>query len=203
MRSPLAARAGRLVRALAIVTLLAACEGSSGQRGSAFVFVNVDGFSLTGTAFVSSVNSSTAQSSTTTVCVTLSNNRKNPTVTSPSPLDNVTIRSYRLTVNGRTFTFGTAILVPAGNFASATATNVIGNTQTFSVIIVPAGAKGGAGTSALAEFTFSGRDGRGQAVEAEGAITVLFAAGNEPTVTCSGTTPTPPTTPTTPTTPTP
>jgi hypothetical protein len=203
MRSPLAARAGRLVRALAIVTLLAACEGSSGQSGSAFVFVNVDGFSLTGTAFVSSVNSSTAQSSTTTVCVTLSNNRKNPTVTSPSPLDNVTIRSYRLTVNGRTFTFGTAILVPAGNFASATATNVIGNTQTFSVIIVPAGAKGGAGTSALAEFTFSGRDGRGQAVEAEGAITVLFAAGNEPTVTCSGTTPTPPTTPTTPTTPTP
>jgi hypothetical protein len=201
MSSPLAARAGRLVRALAIVTLLAACEGGSGQEGSAFVFINVDGFSLTGTAFVSSVNSSTAQSSTTTVCVTLSNNRKNPTITSPSPLDNVTIRSYRLTVNGRTFTFGTAILVPAGSFASATASNVTGNTQTFSVIIVPAGAKGSAGTSALAEFTFNGRDGRGQAVEAEGAITVLFVAGNEPTVSCSGTTPTPPTTPTTPTTP--
>ena len=48
------------VTLLAIAALLAACEGGSGQSGSAFVFLTVDGFSLSGGAIVSSVPSSTA-----------------------------------------------------------------------------------------------------------------------------------------------
>lgn len=186
-------RARHPVTALAIATLLAACEGGSGQSGSAFVFLTVDGFSLSGSAIVSSVPSSTAQTTTTIACVTLRNNLKNPTVTAPTALDNVTVQSYTLRLNGRTFTFGTAVLVPAG---TVTMGNVGGNTATFSVILVPSGAKGSAGTTATAELTFRGRDGRGQSVETEGAVTVLFLAGDEATVTCAGTpTTTPPTTP--------
>jgi hypothetical protein len=79
--------------------------------------------------------------------------------------------------------------------------NVSGNTATFAVVVAPGGAKGGAGSGALAEFTFSGRDGRGQSVEVDGALTVLFSGGDEPTATCTGTTTTPP--PTTPPTTTP
>ena len=179
------ASVGRTVLTLALVVLLAACDGGSGQSGSAFVFLTVDGFSLTGTAIVSSVPSSTAQSSTTTACVTLRNNLKNPTVTAPTVLDNVTVRSYTLTVNGRTFTFGTAVLVPAGTVT----TGVIGgNTATFSVILVPAGSKGSAGTTTTAELTFRGRDGRGHSVEAEGAVTVVFQSGLESDSSCSSTT---------------
>jgi hypothetical protein len=104
-------------------------------------------------------------------------------------------------LNGRTFTFGTAILVPAGSVPEK-ATNVAGNTATFSVVVVPAGAKGAAGSSVLAEFTFRGRDGRGQEVEAEGAVAVLFQSGLESDSSCSGTAPAPAPTPTpTPTTP--
>jgi hypothetical protein len=196
-------RTAHVVRALALVALLAGCEGGSGQSGSAFVFLSVDGFSVSGTAIVSSISSSTSQTSTTTACVTLRNNRKNPTVTGVSPLDDVIVQSYTLSVNGRTFTFGTAVLVPAGTIAAMT--NVVsGNTATFSVIVVPAGAKGGAGSLATAEFTFRGRDGRGSSVETDGAVTVQFVGGAEPEVSCAGTTPTPPPTtppPTPPTTP--
>lgn len=173
------------VVALALVVLLAACEGGSGQSGSAFVFLTVDGFSVTGTAIVSSVPSSTAQTTTTTACVTLRNNLKNPTVTAPTALDNVTVQSYTLTLSGRTFTFGTAVLVPAG---TVTMGSVGGNTATFSVILVPAGAKGSAGTTATAELTFRGRDGRGHSVEAEGAVTVVFESGLESDSSCSAAT---------------
>ena len=136
------------VAALALVVLLAACEGGSGQSGSAFVFLTVDGFSLTGGALVSSVPSSTVQGTTTTACVTLRNNLKNPTVTVGTALDNVTVQSYTLTLDGRTFIFGTAVLVPAGTVLTGVVSN---NTATFSVILVPAGAKGSAGTSAAAQ----------------------------------------------------
>jgi hypothetical protein len=115
-------------------------------------------------------------------CVTLRNNLKNPTITAPTALDNVTIQSYTLTVNGRTFTFGTAVLVPAGTVSDGT---VGGNTATFAVTLVPAGAKGSAGTTATAELRFRGRDGRGQSVEAEGAVTVAFASGLESDSSCS------------------
>jgi hypothetical protein len=180
----LAARVRRPVTALAVAVLLAACEGGSGQSGSAFVFLTVDGFSLNGTAIVSSVPSSTVQSSTTTACVTLRNNLKNPTVTASTVLDNVIVQSYTLTLNGRAFTFGTAVLVPAGTVNTTTGT-LSGNTATFSVVLVPAGAKGPAGTGAAAELTFRGRDGRGHSVEAEGAVTVLFQSGLTSDSTCS------------------
>jgi hypothetical protein len=184
------------------VALLAGCEGGSGQSGSAFVFITVDGFSTDGTAIVSSVTSSTTQTTTTVACVTLRNNLKNPTITAPSPLDNVIIQSYTVTLtrlsgsgqNGP-FTFGTAVLVPAGA-VPAMQTAVLGNTATFAVIVIPAGAKGPAGSVATAEFRFRGRDGRGNSVEAVGAVTVLFAAADEPDASCAGATPTPP--PTTP-----
>jgi hypothetical protein len=185
-------RTAHISRVLALVAFLAGCEGGSGQSGGAFVFLSVDGFSLSGTAFESSIPSSTSQTSTTVACVTLRNNRKNPTVTGVSPLDNVIVQSYTLTVNGRTFTFGTAVLVPSGTAAAMT--NVVsGNTATFAVIVVPAGAKGGAGSLAAAEFTFRGRDGRGSSVEAEGAVTIEFRGGAEPTRSCGGTTTPPPT----------
>ena len=191
-------RAAHVARALALVALLAGCEGGSEQSGSAFVFLSIDGFSLTGTAIVSSIPSSTSQGTTTIACVTLRNNLKNPTITGPSALDNVIIQSYTVTLtrlsgagpNGP-FTFGTAVLVPAGTAAANT--NVLsGNTATFAVIVVPAGAKGGAGTVATAEVRFSGHDGRGNSINEEGAVTILFQAGAEPTVSC-GTAAPPPT----------
>ena len=192
-------RAAHAARALALVALLAGCEGGSGQSGNSFVFLSVDGFSVSGTALVSSVTSSTSQTATTIVCVTLRNNRKNPTVTGVSPLDNVIVQSYTVTLtrlsgagpNGP-FTFGTAVLVPSGTVAAMT--NVAsGNTATFAVIVIPAGAKGGNGTVATAQIRFRGRDGRGESVETEGALTILFASGAETTPSCAGTTTPPPT----------
>jgi hypothetical protein len=192
------ARVRHGVTVLAIATLLGACEGGSGQSGSAFVFLTVDGFSLSSGAIVSSVPSSTALMTTTTACVTLRNNLKNPTVTFPNALDNVTIRSYTVTITpvtggslGGPFTFGTAVLVPAGTAAASGV--VSGNTATFAVVLIPSGSKGSAGTAATVEITFRGRDGRGQAVEADGAITVLFTSGLEADSSCSApTTTTPP-----------
>ena len=74
------------------------------------------------------MQSSTNQNTTTIACVALRNNLKNPTITAPSPLDNVIIQSYTVTLtrlsgtgpNGP-FTFGTAVLVPAGTAAAMTA----------------------------------------------------------------------------------
>src|SRR4029077_2896262 len=95
---------------------------------------------------------STDAGSTTTACVTLRNNLKNPTVTAPTGLDNITVQSYTVTITSLTggslggpFIIGTAILVPAGSIAN----NVLGNnTATFSVLLVPSGSKGGPGTVA-------------------------------------------------------
>jgi hypothetical protein len=178
---------------LGLAILLGACEGGSGQSGGAFSFLSVDGFFVTQGQITSSITSSTSQVTTTNACVILRNNAKNPTITTPNALDNITVRSYTLRVNGRTFTFGTAVLVPAAvPTGTGTTANVSGNTATFGVVVAPAGAKGAGGSAALAEFTFSGRDGRGQSVEAEGAVTVLFSGGSEPTAACTGATPTPP-----------
>ena len=183
-----------VVTVLGLAILLGACEGGSGQSGGAFSFLSVDGFFVTQGAITSSVTSSTSQVTTTNACVILRNNAKNPTITTPNTLDNVTIRSYTLTVNGRTFTIGTAVLVPAGTVSMGT---VSGNTATFAVVVVPSGAKGLTGTAALAEFRFNGRDGRGESVEAEGALTVLFTGEADQAPTCAGatTTPAPPTNP--------
>ena len=178
----LSGRVGRPVTALAVAALLAACEGGSGQSGSAFVFLSVDGFSLEldGSPPTASVTSSNNPTTTTTACVTLRNNLKNPTLTASTALDNVIIQSYTVTLTAVSggvpgpFTFGTAVLVPAG----AVANNVVsGNTATFPIILVPAGGKGSPGNVANAQVPFRGRDGRGNSVQTEGAVTVLFVAG--------------------------
>jgi hypothetical protein len=192
-------RVAHVARALVLVTLLAGCGSGSGQSGDAFVFLSVDGFSVSGTAIVSSVQSSTSQTATTIACVTLRNNLKNPTITGPSPLDNVIIQSYTVRLTrlsgtgpGGPFTFGTAVIVPSGT-VPAMQSAVSGNTATFAVIVVPAGAKGAAGTVATAEFTFRGRDGRGSSVQTTGAITVLFVSGSENDApACAGSTTPPP-----------
>jgi len=199
----LAARARRSVSALAVAALLAGCEGGSGQSGSAFVFLSVDGFSLGGGTSTATVNSSIDTGTTTTVCVTLRNNLKNPTVTAGTALDNVTVQSYTVTLTPVSggglpgpFTFGTAVLVPAGTVATGVA-NVANNTATFPVILVPAGAKldprvrppNRLPIVATAEVTFRGRDGRGNSVQTEGAVTVVFVTGAaDSEVNCTGTT---------------
>ena len=189
-------RGGHPVLLFAIAALLAACEGGSGQSGSAFTFLTVNGFSLNGTDFVSSVESSTASGKTTSACVTLQNNLKNPTVTTSSALDNIIVTSYTVTVMpGPSFTIGTAVLVPSGTTTTTngSTTNTPG-TQTFSVVLVPAGSKGPAGTIANALITFRGKDGRGSSVQAQGGVAIEFTNGQESNCTRS-TTPPPTTTP--------
>ena len=101
------------------------------------------------------------------------------------------IQSYTVTLTAAgggslpgPFTFGTSALVPAGLVAN----NVLGgNTATFPVVLVPAGAKLDPRLRpptrlplvATAEVTFRGRDGRGTPVETEGAVTVVFVPGAE------------------------
>src|SRR5215831_9948390 len=95
--------ARRLIAFVAVAALLAACDGGgSGQSGSAFTFLSVDGFSLTAGNFVSSVPSSTVPGRTTTACVTLRNNLKNPTVTASTALDNIVVTSYTVTITSLT-----------------------------------------------------------------------------------------------------
>jgi hypothetical protein len=209
-------RARRPVMALVVAAALTGCDGSSGsgQRGSAFTFLTVDNLSQ-GNASVATVNSPVDSGTATTACATLRNNLKNPTITTPTALDNVIIQSYTVTLTAAgggslpgPFTFSTSALVPAGLVAN----NVLGgNTATFPVVLVPAGAKLDPRLRpptrlplvATAEVTFRGRDGRGTPVETGGAATVVFVSGSEEgTPTCgTTTTPTTSTTPTTPTTP--
>jgi hypothetical protein len=177
----------RSVALVAIAALLTACGGDSGQSGNAFVFLTVERFSLDGRGAIASATSSTNPATTTAACVTLRNTLKNPTITTPTALDNVTIQSYTVTLSGGAsagpFTFASGVLVPAGTVSSG---NVINNTATFGIVLVPTGAKGSAGTTATAEVTFRGRDGRGLAVETEGALTVVFVAGGTDSV-CTAT----------------
>jgi len=183
-RAPLRRRLARVGVLAAIAALLPACEGGSGQSGSAFTFLTVDGFSLTPGSFVSSVPSSTAPGTTTTACVTLRNNLKNPTVTASTALDNIIVQSYTVTItslsggNLGTFTIGTAVLVPSG---ATTITNgqttTTPGTATFSVLLVPSESKGSPGTVANVLIRFRGHDQRGSSVQAEGGVAVVFTSG--------------------------
>src|SRR5262245_36253364 len=77
---------------IALGALLVTAVGctSSGQSGSAFVFLPPVAVSPAG-----GVTSSLEDKNTSTVaCVTLQNNPKNPTVTTPTGLDSVFITSY-------------------------------------------------------------------------------------------------------------
>jgi hypothetical protein len=194
MRSTVAAcvaRVRRPVTALAVVILLAACDGGgSGQSGNAFTFVSVDSFSTDGSTPTATVNSSIDTPTSTTACVTLRNNQKNPTVSGPNALDNVTIQSYTVTLTSVSggglpgpFTFGTAVLVPAGTSSMGVIDN---NFATFPIVLVPASAKTDPRVRppntlpivATAEVSFKGRDGRGSSVSAEGAVTVVFVGSD-------------------------
>src|SRR5262249_50909766 len=150
--------------------------------------LTVDGFSLTPGNFVSNVPSSTSRGTSTTACVTLRNNLKNPTVTASTALDNIVVQSYTVTITplsggnlGGPFTIGTAVIVPAGNIANGVTSN---NTSTFSVLLVPSDSKGSAGTVANVLIKFRGRDGRGSSVQAEGAVSVSFTSGLDTDSSC-------------------
>lgn len=185
-------RIGPPLLVLVLAILASACGSSgSGQSGSAFVFLSVDSFGTTGPvrSAIDDINSSTA------VCVTLRNNLKNPTVTAPTGLDNVVIQSYTVSItrfDGGTvprtpFTIQTAVTVPAGTSAMGA---VSGNTASFAIILVPAQVKlepalrqSRFPISATAEVIFRGRDGRGQRIETEGAVSLTFV--NEATDTAA------------------
>jgi len=187
-------RIGALLLVFALAILASACGSSgSGQSGSAFVFLSVDSFGTTGpvTSSIDDVNTSTA------VCVTLRNNLKNPTVTAPTGLDNVVIQSYTVSItrfDGGTvprtpLTIQTAVTVPAGASAQGT---VSGNTASFAIILVPAQAKlepalrnSRFPISATANVVFRGRDGRGQTIETEGAVSLTFVgSGTDSAASC-------------------
>lgn len=208
----MSARPAAWLALAAALALGAGCgSGGSGQSGSAFAFLTVDGFSLSGTTAVATVTSSIDDvGSTTLVCVTLRNNAKNPTVTVPTSLDNVILQSYTVDLRrvdgvpiGGVQTFGASVLIPAGSLAQGLAT---GNTATFPIVVVPAASKQDPEVrppnrlpiSATATILFRGRDGRGQRVETQGAVTVVFVTGgSDSTATCAAATPAPTPTPTT------
>ncbi len=190
-------RAGLSALLLATVTVLLTGCGSSGsgpQTGSAFVFLTVDGFSLSAAtanaAFGSSLDD---DANPTTACVTLRNTQKNPTVTAPTPLDSIVIDSYTVSypIEGLgPFVFNTSVLVPVGTVASGQAS---GNTARFQIILVPPEAKRRPPlrpfpplpNRTTATVVFRGRDGRGQRASTEGATTVIFIRfGTDTLATC-------------------
>jgi hypothetical protein len=176
-------RLGPACRLFLLAALASACGNSgSGQSGSAFVSLSVDSFGAAGpvSSSIDDVNATTA------VCVTLRNNLKNPTVTAATGLDDVVIQSYTVTITRldgvavpRTpFTIQTAVTIPAGRSSDGI---VSGNTASFAVILVPAQVKlepalrqSRFPVSATAVVDFQGRDGRGQRVETEGAVSLVF-----------------------------
>jgi hypothetical protein len=183
--SPRRRRLGSAIRLFLLAALASACGNSgSGQSGNAFVFLSVDSFGTTGpvSSSIDDINATTA------VCVTLRNNLKNPTVTAATGLDNVVIQSYTVDIRrfdgsavpGTPFTIQTAVTIPAGSSANGV---VSGNTASFAVILVPAQVKREPAlrqsrlpANATAEVLFRGRDGRGQRVETEGAVSLVFVS---------------------------
>lgn len=188
--------ANRLVYRFALLAaVLAGCNGS-GQSGNAFVFLTVELFTPSGSTGISQVDSGLDDTRSTIACARLHNNLKNPTVTAPTSLDNVTITSYTVSLarsdGGGTlgpFTFSAAFTVPAGRAASSTDPTLTGNTVTVAVIVVPSEAKSALASARRplagnAQIVFKGRDGRGQGVSGEGGISVTFISGDDPTVSC-------------------
>jgi hypothetical protein len=161
---------------------LAACGGSgsnqTGSSGNAFTFLAVD--SVTPSCATSALNAS----SSTVVTVTLSNNLKNPTLTTPTALDNVQIESYTVRLT-RTdggpstgpFSQGTSITIPAGTVPSGGGA-LSGNQRGVPVIIVPADLKrevGGPGSGA-ASIVLNGQNFRGQRLSVNASVVVNFVA---------------------------
>jgi hypothetical protein len=177
----------------AFTLLLSGCgdSGSGPQSGSAFVFLTVDRFGSGG------VTSSLEDDDSPTVgCVTLRNNLKNPTVTATTPLDNVVVESYTVTypIDGLgPFVFSISLIVPAGT-SSGEPAQPSGNTASAAIVLIPAEAKRQPPlrpfpplpNTTTATVVFQGRDGRGQRVSAEGALTVMFVrTGQDAVPTCT------------------
>jgi hypothetical protein len=179
-----------------LLLLVGGCGSSgSGQSGSAFTFLTINSLSP------GLVQSSIADvDDTTQVCVTVGNNLKNPTLTAPNSLDNITIQSYTVKLRGAdgrqigpTRTYGAGVVVPAGTVAQGT-TAVSGNTATFAAILVPPDLKRDPALrpptrfpfTGSAEVVFKGRDGRGSSVEVDATVAVVFvAAGEDSTANCT------------------
>jgi hypothetical protein len=187
--------ASRWFALLILLPLVGGCGSSgSGQSGSAFTFLSVNSVSP------ALVQSSIADvDDTTQVCVTFGNNLKNPTLTAPNSLDNVTIQSYTVQLRGAdgstfsTRTYGTGVVVPAGA-APQGGGLIVGNTATLLAILVPPDVKREPALrpptrfpfTGSAEVVFKGRDGRGSSVEVELTVSVVFvAAGEDSTATCA------------------
>lgn len=167
------------------VLLLAAGCGLGGGSGSnsqsnAFVFITVEKFDP------STVTSKVGDKDTSeTTTVTLRSNLRSPGLTTPSPLDDVLITSYSVTFSGpgpvpNPFTRPVTIRVPAGTVSDGT---VSGNaSEAVAIVVVQFGDKRTAPLNtitqtfqATASITFRGTDGRGNKVEAEGSLVVIFA----------------------------
>lgn len=192
-------RAGLSALLLATAAVLLTGCGSSGsgpQTGSAFVFLTVDGFSLSGAsgnaAFGSSLDD---DGNPTTACVTLRNTQKNPTVTDPTPLDSIVIDSYTVSypIEGLgPFVFNTSVFVPVGTVADSGQAS--GNTARFQIFLVPIEAKRRPPlrpspplpNTTTATVVFRGRDGRGQRVSTEAATTVVFLRSGTDTLASCG-----------------
>ncbi|MBI3458511.1 MAG: hypothetical protein HY002_22285 [Candidatus Rokubacteria bacterium] len=190
-------RSGALLVVM-VAMLVAGCSGSgAGQRGSAFVFLTVDQFSLSGATPVALVISFLEDDGASTlVCVTLRNTLKNPTLTAPTALDNVVVQSYTVTFSGLglgPFRFNATVLVPAGTI-SGTPPAPSGNTARFPIILVPAEAKRQPPLrpfpqlplTTTATILFKGRDGRGAGVDAEGSLTVVLRGDGTDTAASCG-----------------
>jgi hypothetical protein len=182
---------GAFVAAVALAGLAVGCTSSgSGQTssgGNAFVFLTIDRIAP------ASVQSNLGQrQASTQACVTLRNTPKNPTLTTPTALDNVVITEYTVSFarmdSGAApgpFTFNTAFLVPA---STGTGTNASpGGVNNVLVVLLPAQAKSQAPlapppltpVSGVATVVFKGEDGRGQRVETQGSVSVTFIFDQE------------------------
>jgi hypothetical protein len=182
-----------------LLLLVGGCgsSGGSGDDGGAFTFTFLSVNSWSPALPQSSISD---VDDTTQVCVTFSNNLKNPTLTSPNSLDNITIQSYTVQLrraDGSTFstrTYGAGVVVPAGAAPQGSSV-VVGNTATLTAILVPPDVKRDPALrtarfpfTGSAEVVFKGRDGRGSGASVEVTIPVVFVAtGEDSTATCATT----------------
>jgi hypothetical protein len=179
----------RALCAAAVALLLAGCgSNGSGQTGNSFTFLTAD------VATVGAVNSNLDSPAvvSTSVCVRLQNNLKNPTLTAPTGLDDIQVTSYTVSFTRfdggpppGPFTVNTAITVPAGQTGQQGQSPIVGNTRNVLIVLVPAGAKRDAPLNnprprlplnTNADILFQGRDNRGQRHEARVGVTVVFIA---------------------------
>jgi hypothetical protein len=181
----------RFLALVVTIGLWAGCGGSgSGQTGGAFTFLSVNLAPASGA--ISNIDQGDLS---TTVCARFQNNLKNPTITVPTPLDDVQITSYTVAFrrfDGGTppgpFTIGAAIRVPAGTATAAGQAAAL-------VIVVPADAKHEQPLrnppprlplSTQADVVFTGQNGRGQRLTTQASLTVVFVSETtETTPACS------------------